>query len=71
MHLTDRLGTDKREKIMSIPELPRVRGCLGIPKKHNALDINFLKGRLMTASDSESPPLKQNESPLYNGRHLL
>ena len=56
---------------MSIPELPRVRGCLGIPKKHNALDINFLKGRLMTASDSESPPLKQNESPLYNGRHLL
>ena len=23
MHLTDRLGTDKREKIMSIPELPR------------------------------------------------
>jgi hypothetical protein len=71
MHLTDRLGTDKRENIMSIPELPRVRDCLGISKKHNAPDINFLKGRLMAASNLVTPPLKQNESPLHNGRHLL
>jgi hypothetical protein len=44
MHLTDRLGTDKREKIMSIPELPRVRDRLGISTKTQCTRYQFSGG---------------------------